>query len=106
LFSKAFASTARCSGRDRILENQINARLAGRGKVAAYTIEEDGKTRYGLTYSSGSKHKSFERAQFELDIDMLIEGLGITAADMDNARLPRGWVYDQEDADANPLDDA
>lgn len=105
--TNAFASSAICTGRDRALEKTINARLgAGFGKVAAYTIQDGEQTRYGLTYSNGSKHKSFERDRFELDVDMLIEGLGMTAASMDNTRIPRGWVYDQEDADANPLDDA
>ena len=107
MFSKAFASTATCTGRDRLLEKQINARLgSGLGKVAAYTIQDGEQTRYGLTYSQGIKHKSFERDRFELDIDMLIEGLGMTAADMANTQLPRGWVYDQDEADAAPLDDA
>ena len=101
-----FGSNATCTTRDRALENRINDRLAGRGKVAAYTIQDGEQTRYGLTYSNGSKHKSFERDRFELDVDMLIEGLGMTAASMDNTRIPRGWVYDQEDADANPMDDA
>ena len=106
MFSKSFASAAVCTGRDRALEKQINARLGpGFGKVAAYTIKDGEQTRYGLTYSNGIKHKSFERDRFELDIDMLIEGLGMTAADMANTQLPRGWVYDQDDADANPMDD-
>ena len=100
-----FGSNATCTGRDRQLENTINARLTGRGKVAAYTIQDGEQTRYGLTYSQGIKHKSFERDRFELDIDMLIEGLGMTAADMANTQLPRGWVYDQDDADRSPLED-
>ena len=101
-----FGSNATCTTRDRALENRINDRLAGRGRVAAYTIQDGEQTRYGLTYSNGIKHKSFERDRFEVDMDMLIEGLGMTAQSMQTTQLPRGWVYDQDDADANPLDDA
>ena len=38
-------------------------------------------------------------------MDMLIEGLGMTAESMQTTQLPRGWVYDQDDADRNPLED-
>jgi hypothetical protein len=99
-----FASTAVCTTRDRELERRINARLP-RGRVAAYTIVDGDDTRYGLTYSNGIKSKNFERDRFEIDVDALIKGLGITATDMANTQLPRGWVYDVEDADLNPLDD-
>lgn len=101
-----FGSTATCTSRDRALEDEINARLAGRGKVAAYTIQEADQIRYGLTYSHGVRHKTFERLRFELDIDGLIEGLEFTASGMENAGLPRGWVYDVDDADADPMEDA
>jgi hypothetical protein len=100
-----FASTAVCTTRDRALEQRINARLAA-GHVAAYTIKDGDDTKYGLTYSNGIKSKNFERDRFELDVDALIKGLGITATDMANTQLPRGWVYDVDDADANPLEDA
>ena len=106
MFSKAFASTATCTGRDRLLEKQINARLgSGLGKVSAYTIQDGEQTRYGLTYSQGIKHKSFERDRFELDVEMFLEGIQMTATDMANTQLPRGWVYDQGDADRNPMED-
>jgi hypothetical protein len=100
-----FASVATCTTRDRALEDRINARLAGRGHIAAYTIKDGDDTKYGLTYSCGIKSKNFERERFELDVDALIGGLAITQADMANTQLPRGWVYDVDDADANPLDD-
>jgi hypothetical protein len=100
-----FASTATCTTRDRELERRINARLP-RGHVAAYTIVDGDDTRYGLTYSCGIKSKNFERERFELDVGALIKGLGITETDMANTQLPRGWVYDQDDADADPLDDS
>ena len=104
MFSKTvFASTAICTTRDRFLEDEINARLAGRGKVSAYTIQEADQIRYGLTYSHGGKHKTFERPRFELDVDSLLEGLEITAGGMENSRLPRGWVYDVEEADEDPF---
>lgn len=98
-----FTSSATCTDSDRNLENEINRRLAGRGKVSAYTILDPDGNRYGITYSHNGRHQTFVRQRFDVDIDALIGGLNITAMGMENVSIPRGWVYDPDEADVDPF---
>jgi hypothetical protein len=86
-----------CTDRDRQLEDAINARLAGRGRVALYTIKGEPE-RYGLCFSHGSKSHLIEHNAFDWDVDRIVTGLGSTAQQMENTKLPRGWVYSEDEA--------
>ena len=86
-----------CTDRDRQLETTINARLAGRGRVALYTIKGEPE-HYGLCFSHGSKSHLIERDKPFWDVPYVVDGLGMTALQMENCRLPRGWVYGEDEA--------
>ena len=96
-----FTSRAICTPRDLELEQAINRKLP-LGKVSAFTVEDKNGDSYGITYSWRGLSKTFYRTGFDIDIDDMIEGLGITAHGMENVKLPPGYTYEEEDAEKFP----
>jgi hypothetical protein len=92
-----FTSKAICTPRDLELEAAINNKLK-QGRVSLFTMPDERGEYYGLTYSWRGLSKTMTRRTFDLDIDDVIEGLAITAHGMENAKLPPGYTYEEEDA--------
>lgn len=99
----SFESKTECTAEDRALEHAINLRLTRTlGTVSCYR-DSDG---FGLIYSYNGLNKELRRDRFIADVDYWIAGLETTRQQMLNRLLPQGWVYDIEDADADPIQDA
>jgi hypothetical protein len=96
-----------CTIEDRATEATIGQRIPAAMKstgarVACYTVPSD-PPKYGLVFSWRGLNKTFERpTRFEHDPSFIENLINVTAAGMENARLPIGWVYDADDADEMP----